>query len=234
MTRDFNENKFKLPKGHINMVLFEGNYDKETGKIDGKILQEYDEHNLIVNMASNFMAARMAPSDGSERITSEVTTDENGIKTTISNHENSTDFPLAYGFQYLALGDGNLNELSEDEKGDYLYNPDANFGTDQQRQATKLLHETIRRKITNWSFLNEDGTIVEKTLENPDGVSNILKLSTLFEESDEENNFIVEMALFGGNATEAADSGYMFNYKMFKSWNKIAGSSLLVNWIITF
>ena len=246
---NFYENKQINPKGHISMTLFKGTYD--NGKINGEILKTYEEHNLIVNMASNLMAGRMAPDNTTPRIISTPSYDEFGQITSTTSKETSSKYPLLNGFQYLALGNGLLE--SEDfqndnsKKGAYLYDPTTSMSIDEQKVQNSLQNETIRKKITSWAFVDENGDISDKE-------TNILKLTTLFNENDlssEENgtlfelassdsskaydrHFIVEMGLFGGDATDNANTGYMFNYKLFPAWNKIEGSSLLINWIITF
>ena len=246
---NFYENKQINPKGHISMTLFKGTYD--NGKINGEILKAYEEHNLIVNMASNLMAGRMAPDNTTPRIISTPSYDEFGQITSTTSKETSSKYPLSNGFQYLALGNGLLE--SEDfqndnsKKGAYLYDPTTSMPIDEQKVQNSLQNETIRKKITSWAFVDENGDISDKE-------TNILKLTTLFNENDlssEENgtlfelassdsskaydrHFIVEMGLFGGDATDDANTGYMFNYKLFPAWNKIEGSSLLINWIITF
>ena len=246
---NFYENKQINPKGHISMTLFKGTYD--NGKINGEIIKTYEEHNLIVNMASNLMAGRMTPDNTTPRIISTPSYDEFGQITSTTSKETSSKYPLSNGFQYLALGNGLLE--SEDfqndnsKKGAYLYDPTTSMPIDEQKVQNSLQNETIRKKITSWAFVDENGDISDKE-------TNILKLTTLFNENDlssEENgtlfelassdsskaydrHFIVEMGLFGGDATDDANTGYMFNYKLFPAWNKIEGSSLLINWIITF
>lgn len=233
MIKNLNENIFKKPQGHIAVTMFKGKYDLKTGKIDGEILKQYDEHNLIVNQASALMAARMAPDSSIPRITSESTTDENGTITSTSSHINDTNYPLQYGFQYLALGSGQLdNYASDSDKANYLYKAESSVDTEYMQSLTQLENELIRNKITSWSFMDTNNDI-------SDTQTNILKLTTLFDENNEEfkalyGKFIVEMGLFGGNATDERNSGHLFNYKLFNSWNLIEGSSLLINWIITF
>ena len=248
---NFYENKQINPKGHISMTLFKGTYN--NGKINGEILKTYEEHNLIVNMASNLMAGRMAPDNTTPRIISTPSYDEFGQITSTTSKETSSKYPLLNGFQYLALGNGLLesedfqNDNDNSKKGAYLYDPTTSMSIDEQKIRDSLQNETIRKKITSWAFVDENGDISDKE-------TNILKLTTLFNENDlssEENgtlfelassnsskaydrHFIVEMGLFGGDATDDANTGYIFNYKLFPAWNKIEGSSLLINWIITF
>ena len=111
---NFYENKQINPKGHISMTLFKGTYD--NGKINGEILKTYEEHNLIVNMASNLMAGRMAPDNTTPRIISTPSYDEFGQITSTTSKETSSKYPLLNGFQYLALGNGLLE--NEDFQND--------------------------------------------------------------------------------------------------------------------
>ena len=359
MNRNFIEDNKLMPKGRINAILFKGDYDKNTGKINGEILQEFDEHNVIVESASILMASRMAPtsprvvaqtennkngiiendpvnglkvgtynmsnytkgtspadgidtsnaydnygkirkdsyitinpgitgtlyitftgsgespilklnntiinslteaspykyeveegytyklygsSDKSDTIIStiELTSENSKITTnikTVSTEEytESTEFPLKYGFQYLAIGNGELgnhSDWSETEKGKYLYTAYSNMQVDEQKAKTRLIHETARKPITTWAFVDPtDNTLISNV------PTKVLKLTTLFPDEEIENSddrYIVEMGLFGGDASNDLNTGYMFNHKMFAPWNKIEGSSLLINWFITF
>lgn len=220
-------------KGHIQMTLFKGEYKND--KIYGEILDTYEEHNLIVNMASKFMAGRMAPH--CTHIIADPTVDEvtGRITSTTSVLEN-TPYPFSNGFQYLALGNGYLNQYDEQDtagRGQYLHTADIYVKEEQQREFTQLVHETTRKYITSWAFVDTDYNIsTEET--------NILRLGTIFdyqtdfEHNNADNYYIVEMGLFGGNATSERNSGHLFNYKTFKSWNMLPESKLLINWFITF
>ena len=225
------ENNTITPIGHIQMTMFKGEY--KNGKINGEILNQYEEHNLIVNMASKFMAGRMVPE--CTQITADPTMNEQGVITSTTSsipYNENNNYPLKYGFQYLALGNGYLPERTDDtSRAEYLYSADTQVTEDEQRNYTTLIHETLRKPIINWAFVNEDYSIsTEET--------NIIRLSTLIEyndfDIDEDNYWIVEMGLFGGNATDIKDSGYMFNYKVFKAWNMLKESKLLINWYIKF
>lgn len=221
---NYYENTPQILKGHIQMFLYK----------DGKIINQYEDHNVIVQKASQFMAARMAPttSEDCPRITAHATTDVDGVITSETSKDTSNTYPLNAGFQYLALGNGNLKNLSEAEKGQYLYNADISVTETQQKEQYQLQNETLRKPISSWAFVDDDYNISTE-------VTNILKLSTKieykdFDSTDSDNYFIVEMGLFGGDATTEKNSGYMFNYKLFKSWNMLKDSTLIVNWYITF
>jgi hypothetical protein len=194
----------------------------------------------------------MVPDNTVPQILDEANVDDNGRTTSTTKSQTSTKFPLSHGFQYLALGNGELeSKLNDADKGEYLYSANASKTTFEMQGFTTLQNETIRKPFISWAFLNEDGSVVEVTDSNPTGASNILKLTALFDEQDlssesggtlenedsataYDRHFITEMGLFGGDATDDKDTGHMFNYKLFASWNKVEGSSLLVNWIITF
>jgi len=96
---------------------------------------------------------------------------------------------------------------------------------------TKLVGELYRKQFTSWCFV--DATGAETTLN-----TNILKLTTTFYEN-EANGPLTEMGIFGGDAQDwnsgaGKDSGYAWNYKTFKVWNKINNSRLTVVWKLTF
>lgn len=84
----------------------------------------------------------------------------------------------------------------------------------------------IRKAITSWTYLDANG--------NPTATeTNVIQLTTVFNEN-EANGAIVEMGLFGGGATTAIGTGYMFNYKTFPVWNKDSTLKLTVVWKLTF
>lgn len=103
------------------------------------------------------------------------------------------------GLQYLAVGTGVGT-------GD-TQNPEAANLT-----QTALRSELFRKEFTSWTFVDAAGN-------NTTTPTNILKLATTFLEA-EAVGALVEMGLFGGDATDAAGSGHMFNYKTFPVWNK--------------
>lgn len=90
-----------------------------------------------------------------------------------------------------------------------------------------ILREPLMRKaVDSWTYLDSSGNpVVDET--------NVLQLSTTFMEA-EANGAIVEMGLFGGDATVTAGSGYMFNYKTFPVWNKENTLKLIIVWKLTF
>lgn len=147
-------------------------------------LQEMHVKNLIVSLASVFMAKRMAPG----------TSWGNGIN-------------------YLELGTGVGN------------------GTTQSPQVessaqTALRVPLIRKPFDSWTFIDASGNPVSSD-------QNVIQLTTTFVET-EANSAIVEMGLFGGDASTTLGSGHMFNYKTFPVWNKQSGMKLTVVWKLTF
>lgn len=125
---------------------------------------------------------------------------------TYSNH-------IQNGFTHLALGSG------------------VGTGTLQAPQESNvnlstLRSEVFRKPITSWRFLTADGA----TSVNP---TNVLELTTDVLES-EAVAALTEMGLFGGDATNAANSGHLFNHKVFAVWNKPADARLKIIWKISF
>jgi len=91
---------------------------------------------------------------------------------------------------------------------------------------TALRTALARKAIGAWTYIDNSG--------NPTASeTNIIEFTVTFVDT-EANGAIVEMGLFGGDATITANSGYMFNYKVFPVWNKISGMQLTVTWRITF
>jgi len=91
---------------------------------------------------------------------------------------------------------------------------------------TNLREPFVRKPITSWTYLdsNKQPTASE---------TNVIQLSTLFTE-EEANGSIVEMGLFGGDATDTIGTGYMFNYKVFPVITKGNTMQLTIIWTLTF
>lgn len=201
----------KKPKGEIGMVLHKGGeYNPKNGKIEGgKILKESGYNNLIVNDASRLMAARLHP----------------------NNKSNGEDFlETTNGLQYLAVGVGILNDRNADydpvnntvdESLWSLQNPPA-----EDININKLEGELYRKEFTSVCFVDKSGNDTED-------VTNVLKIVTTFYD-EEAIGPLTEMGIFGGNATNKKDTGYMFNYKTFAVWNKPDGARLTITWKLTF
>lgn len=83
-----------------------------------------------------------------------------------------------------------------------------------------------REPITTWTCLDTGG--------NPTGAdTNVIQYTTTFIES-KANGALVEMGMFGGDATTALGSGQMFNYKSFPVINKDNTMQLTLVWKLTF
>lgn len=104
-------------------------------------------------------------------------------------------------------------------------------GTTQNPQSespaqTALRTPLFRSPITAWTYLTAAGAPTASE-------TNVLQLTTTFD-ANQANGAIVEMGLFGGDATATNGSGFMFNYKTFPVWNKQAGMKLTIVWKLTF
>ena len=210
-----NIEKVKQPEGQVSFVLHRGGeFNPQTGKVEGgEIIAEKEVKNLIVETASVLMARRLAPGD--------------------SPTDPEPDTPLAAinGLQYLAVGVGELQNPSEN------YDPISNKTTwdlqnppKEQPETKKLAGEIFRKSFTNWSFMSGDIPSSMPT--------NVLRLVTTFD-TNEAAGPLVEMGLFGGDATDwsggaGKNTGIMFNYKTFPVWNKPADAQLTITWKLTF
>ena len=217
--KNFQEYEFKRPSGSITMYLHEGGEIVNGKLVNGKMIDKCTIKNLIVDKASELMAGRMAP----------------GAVTGSGNPSVNGDF-LDSGLKYLALGVGILSdpELPYDE----ITNPVDTTQWDLQNppaenlNTTKLVGEAYRKSFTSWHFINAAG-------EETDDITNILSLSTTFYEDEASGLPLTEMGLFGGDALDwnegnGKDTGFMFNHKTFKVWNKTNTQRLTVVWKLTF
>ena len=207
-----NSEKFNTPQGQIGFILHRGGtYDPQTNTIKGgEILAEKEVKNLIVNSASVLMARRLAPGDNT---TSPVP---------------PIDYDPISGLKYLAVGVGLLNDPSLPY--DPITNPVSSAWnlqnpTEEKITDTALVGELFRKEFTSWSFLDNDLPVSNPT--------NVFRLVTTFD-VNEATGPLTEMGLIGGDATEAANSGIMFNYKTLAVWNKPADSQLTITWKLTF
>jgi len=104
-------------------------------------------------------------------------------------------------------------------------------GTTAVPQAETLAQTALRvplarKAITAWTYLDTNGNATATE-------TNVIQFTTVFDEAEAVGS-IVEMGLFGGNATTTLSSGYMFNYKTFGVWTKGSTLKLTVAWVITF
>ncbi|MDF2533952.1 MAG: hypothetical protein K0R18_109 [Bacillales bacterium] len=121
---------------------------------------------------------------------------------------------IANGLQYLAVGQG-VQESGQ--SGFDFMNPQPAAVTN-----VKLRDELFRKTFTSWSFIDQG------TGASVSSATNIVQVVTTFLEAEAVGP-IVEMGLYGGNATATKDSGFMFNYKTFPVWNKPADARLIVS-----
>jgi hypothetical protein len=91
---------------------------------------------------------------------------------------------------------------------------------------TALRTPLARKAITSWTNLDTGGAATGTD-------TNVLQITTTFVEA-EANGAIVEMGLFGGDATTTLGSGQMFNYKTFPVINKDNTMQLTLVWKLTF
>lgn len=205
----------RKPHGEISMIMHKGGeYNPKTGKIEGaeKIIDQKEVKNLIVNSASKLMAYRMAPMQISETGT------------------DVTELQNILGLQYLAVGVGVLK--NPDLPYDKVTNPvdsavwDILDPPEAQLTDTKLIGEIARKPFTSWAFVDENDQVSETP-------TNILKLVTTFTETEAVGP-LTEMGIFGGNATDEKDSGFLFNRKSYGIWLKNPDSRLSIAWRLSF
>lgn len=104
-------------------------------------------------------------------------------------------------------------------------------GTTQAPQAeassqAALRTPLLRKAIATWTCLDGAG--------NPTATdTNVIQYTTTLAEN-EAIGALVEMGLFGGDATAENGSGYMFNYKVFPVINKDNTMQLTIVWKVTF
>ncbi|MNV54713.1 hypothetical protein D3C71_1469220 [compost metagenome] len=90
---------------------------------------------------------------------------------------------------------------------------------------TTLRTELFRKEFTSWTFVDP---VSGNDTTTP---TNVLKLVTTYLESEAVGP-LVEMGLFGGDATGTSNSGHMFNYKTFPVWNKPNDARLTINDVV--
>lgn len=124
------------------------------------------------------------------------------------------DSTATKGLLYLAVGTGAI--------GWNLQSPPAAVNTQTQLEA-----ELYRKTFVSTNFVKTDGSGDPST--QP---TNIIDLVTTFDVGEAVGP-IVEMGLFGGDATGVPNSGTLFNHKTFPVINKGANSILTFVWRIT-
>jgi len=119
------------------------------------------------------------------------------------------------GISYLAVGTG--------ASGWNLQNP-----PQPQVTQTKLESELIRK-----AFTTPDVTFIDPVTGDPTIVpTNVVDYTMTFAETEAVGP-LVEMSLFGGDATDLADSGTMVNYRTFPVINKTSSMTLTIIFRIT-
>ena len=119
------------------------------------------------------------------------------------------------GISYLTVGTGG--------SGWYLQNPPQPKNT-----QTKLETELARK-----AFTTADVTFIDPDTGDPTVVpTNVVDYTCTFAETEAVGP-LVEMALFGGDATDAANSGTMINYRTFPVLNKTSSMTFTIIFRIT-
>jgi hypothetical protein len=119
------------------------------------------------------------------------------------------------GISYLAVGTGG--------SGWNLQNPP------QPTNTQTALENEIARK----AFTTEDVTFVDPETGDPTVVpTNVVDYTATFAETEAVGP-LVEMGLFGGDATDAVDSGTQVNYRTFPVINKTNSMTLTIIFRIT-
>lgn len=119
------------------------------------------------------------------------------------------------GISYLAVGTGG--------SGWNLQNPPQPTNT-----QTKLENEIARK-----AFTTEDVTFIDPDTGDPTIVpTNVVDYTATFAETEAVGP-LVEMGLFGGDATDLADSGTEINYRTFPVLNKTNSMTLSIIFRIT-
>jgi hypothetical protein len=121
----------------------------------------------------------------------------------------------AGGITYLAVGTG--------ASGWNLQNPPQPIPTE-----TKLFNEIARK-----AFTTQDVTFIDPTTGDPTTVpTNVVDFTCTFAETEAVGP-LVEMGLFGGDATDLADSGTQVNARNFPVVNKTNSMTLTIIFRIT-
>lgn len=119
------------------------------------------------------------------------------------------------GISYLAVGTG--------ESGWNLQNPPQPTNT-----QTKLENEIARK-----AFTTNDVSFVDPDTGDPTTVpTNVVDFTATFAETEAVGP-LVEMGLFGGDATDQVDSGTEINYRTFPVINKTSSMTLTIIFRIT-
>jgi len=92
---------------------------------------------------------------------------------------------------------------------------------------TTLEAEVIRKQFASINFIDTLGAVSATP-------TNVVDFTTFFSESEAADTPLLEMGLFGGDATLAPNTGTMINFRTFKVINKSSTSTLTITWRLTF
>lgn len=121
----------------------------------------------------------------------------------------------AAGISYLAVGTG--------ASGWSLQNPPQPTNT----------QETLENEIARKAYTTEDVSFVDPTTgSHVSTPTNVVDFTATFAETEAVGP-LVEMGMFGGDATDLADSGTMVNYRTFPVINKTNSMTLTIIFRIT-
>ena len=163
-------------RGQYRMILRE----------NGKVIDEREDHNIIVNAASILIARLLKDSKEPDG-----------------------------GITYLAVGTG--------APGWNLQNPPQPTNT----------QTTLDAEIARKAFSTQDVTFIDPETGNPTTIpTNVLDFTATFAET-EAVGALVEMGLFGGDATDLVNSGSEINYRTFPVINKTNSMTLTIIFRIT-
>lgn len=209
-------NKTKI-KGHLQFQLIK----------DNKVLQSFDDHNVIVDDAGKILASIIVPA-GVKQVKTGTETSTNTGYNYDGTYATASDvqYPLP-GINRVALGDGILNTFTTDaDKGNYIMNSNSQIDVAEQVKQHSLQHEIFRTPFNHWAFIGLDGISSEPT--------NQVRFTALIDANDmPADAYVVEMGLFA-NGTDAANTGTLFSYRLFQGWKMIEDSQLLIHWTLSF
>jgi hypothetical protein len=173
-----NEETARHLKGQYRMILRDAQ--------SGRIIEERDGKNIIVNTASILIARLLK-----------------------DNHEPDG------GITYLAVGTGD---------------PSWNLQNPPQPTPTQT---ALVSEIARIPFSTEDVSFIDPITGDPTVIpTNVVDYTATFSETEAVGP-LVEMGLFGGDATSIPDSGTEVNYRTFPVLNKTSSMTLTIIFRIT-
>lgn len=119
------------------------------------------------------------------------------------------------GITYLAVGTG-----------------ESNWNLQNPPQPT-VTQTNLENEIARKAFTTEDVTFIDPTTGDPTTVpTNVVDYTATFAETEAVGP-LVEMGLFGGDATDLLDSGTQINYRTFPVLNKLSSMTMTIIFRIT-